>query len=102
MTSTQLLNDQRFLFRDIPTEDVTIAGEVYPCICLSARSNNDIQIGGLSDLPILEIGIERSKILTIPRTGSTLTFRSATYRVGEVIHDHPQSPIRILLESTAK
>jgi hypothetical protein len=102
MTITQLLNDQRFLFRDIPTEDVTIAGEVYPCICLSARSNNDIQIGGLSDLPILEIGIERSKILALPRTGSTLAFRSTTYRVGEVIHDHPQSPIRILLESTAK
>jgi hypothetical protein len=102
MTSTQLLNDQRFLFRDIPTEDVTIAGEVYPCICLSARSNNDIQIGGLSDLPIMEIGIERSKILALPRTGSTLTFRSTTYRVGEVIHDHPQSPIRILLESLAK
>jgi hypothetical protein len=102
MTSTQLLNDQRFLFRDIPTEDVTIAGEVYPCICLSARSNNDIQIGGLSDLPNLEIGIERSQIATLPRTGSTLTFRSITYRVGEVIHDHPQSPIRILLESLAK
>lgn len=102
MTSAQLLNDQRFLFRDIPTEDVTIAGKVYPCICLSARSNNEIQIGGLSDLPIMEIGIERSKIETLPRTGSTLTFRTITYRVGEVIHDHPQSPIRILLESNSK
>ena len=102
MNATQLLNDQRFLFQDLPTEDVTIAGVIYPCLCLSARSNNEIQIGGLSDLPILEIGIERSKIETLPRTGSTLTFRTITYRVGEVIHDHPQSPIRILLESTAK
>lgn len=102
MNATHLLNDQRFIFRDIPTEDVTISGTVYQCLCLSARSNNDIQIGGLSDLPILEIGIERSQIATLPRTGSTLTFRTITYRVGEVIHDHPQSPIRILLESLAK
>ncbi len=102
MTAQQLLNDQDWLFRDIPNETCSIADVTYPCICLGARSNNELQMGGFSNLPIFELGIARSKIETLPKTGSRLVFRSVEYRVGEVVHDHPQSPVRIVLESVSK
>lgn len=104
MTPQQLLNDQRWLFRDLPRETITINGEEFECLCFGARHSDEVQLGGFSATPQLEIVIERNAISAsqIPETGDSVTFRAITYRVGEVFHDHPQSPIRFFLENVAK
>ena len=104
MTPEQLLNDQRWLFSDLPKETIQINGEDYQCLCFGARSNNEVQLGGFSETPQIEVAIERSAILAsnIPATGDSVVFRTITYRVSEVFHDHPQSPVRFLLENVAK
>lgn len=102
MNQQQLINDQRFLFRDLPTEWITISDVERLCLCIGARDRKDLEIGGFQELPTLEIAMERGQFSELPEQGQRVTFRGKSFRVGEIIHDHPQSPIRFTLESPDK
>lgn len=98
MTREQLLNDQKHLFRDLPTEQIVIGTQNIPCLVLGAREGNRWEDGGLMDQPSLTVAIERNNLVTMPRAGQQAMFREISYSVASVIDDHDTSPIRIELD----
>lgn len=101
MTREQLLGDQRYIFQDLPTEQIVIGVQNIACIVLGAREGNRWEDGGLLDTPGLTVAIQRQNLGTMPRAGEQAMFREISYSIASVSDDHDTSPIRIELEGVA-
>ena len=100
MKSGQILRHQQTLFRSLPKEIVIIRDTDYDCICMGARKYDEWQEGGLMDMPEITLGLDRNQFESdLPSVGVLAKFRGKNYRIKSVFVDHPQSPLRIDLES---
>jgi len=95
LTTAQLLSDQALAYTDFPTETITIDGVDYQCLLLENRQGSQWDIGGEVPQKSLQVSIERSGISTMPTEGLAVTFRSTSYRVGEVDQSDASSSVII-------
>ena len=101
MTAEQLLEDQKQVFRDFPTEKITVSGVEYDCLVLSfveSRSLDD-QGGGFIEQPHLVVAAERSQFegSDLPIKGAQATFRGVNYRVFDVDEGDTAASVRLSL-----
>jgi len=94
MTSKHLLNDQRWIFRDLPTETIAIGNQTLPCLVPDDQMANDWIAGGMEAQPRASVILERSTTF-VPDEGSTASYRNQQWRVAGTKRDHINSPIRI-------
>lgn len=97
MTKQQLLNDQRWIFRDLPTETITIGNQTLQCLVPDDQMANDWISGGNEDQPRASVILERSATY-VPKQGELASYREQLWRISGVKRDHVNSPIRIDLE----
>lgn len=97
MTAAQLLADQAFLFGDFPTEEITIGGTAYPCLCPRSENANEWETGGLDNQARCTVLINRNALATAPEQGGIAYFRGTGWRIGVVRRDFPQSPLMLEL-----
>ena len=97
MTREHLLRDQRWLFKDLPAETITIGNQTLPCLVPDDTESNEWIQGGREDQPRASVILERSTTF-IPKRGDTASYREQAWRVMDVKRDHVTSPIRIDLE----
>ena len=96
-----MLADQSQVYRDFPTEDITIAGTVYQCQVLQNMDAAYLVDGGTVDAPDISVAIDRTILTTAPATGIQVTFRNALRRIEKVDSDDLQAPIVITLKGVA-
>jgi len=99
MTAQQLLNDQRHLFRDLPTEPLTVGALTVPCLVVDDRESSDWMNGGLDEKPRATVIVERSTMPEPPKRGALANYRGISWRIAEVIRNHANTPLRLNLES---
>lgn len=97
MTPAQLLKDQSYIFKDLPTETLTIGNQTLPCLIPDDTESNNWIEGGNEDTPRASVILERSTTF-VPRRGDTASYRGQGWRVANVKRDHSNSPIRVDLE----
>lgn len=97
LSESQLKSDQAVVFSDFPTETATISGTSYSVLVLDNQLGSDWSMGGETITRSIRIAIERSKVSTIPSEGDAATFRSVSYRVGNVESDDLSASITIEL-----
>lgn len=99
MTREQLLKDQSYIFKDFPTETVTIGNQTIPCLVPDDMESNEWITGGLENQPRASVILDRSTTF-IPQKGQPASYREQEWRIANVKRDHINSPIRIDLEKT--
>ncbi len=97
MTSKHLQRDQRFLFKDLPVETITIGNQTIPCLVPDDTESNDWVQGGNEDQPRASVIVERTTAF-VPERGQHASYREQQWRISTVKRDHANSPIRIDLE----
>ena len=100
LTNAQLLADQKKVFSDFPTEEITIDGTTYGCLVMEQRRGNEFDMGGLVNSINLRVAIERSAINgAIPNQGDIATYSSQSVRIGLVEIDDANSSVILTLEN---
>lgn len=97
MTAEHLRRDQRFIFRDLPAETLTVGNQTVPCLIPDDLESNDWINGGTEDQPRASVIVERSTLF-VPQRGQTASYRGQGWRVANVKRDHINSPMRVDLE----
>jgi len=95
LTTAQIKRDGSWVFKDFPTETISIDSADYECLVLDQSKGNDWGEGGLMSEVVLRVAIERDKIGTIPTQGTLATIGTSTYRIGRVEQDDEAAPITI-------
>jgi len=99
LTNAQLLSDQAIVFSDFPTEQVTISGTTYNALNMGYTNGSVYDEGGKVPVVNLRLALNRNDVTAIPTRGTTATYSSQSFRIGEVQQDDNNSPIIITLEN---
>ena len=97
MTKEHLLRDQRWIFKDLPAERITVGNQTIPCLVPDDTESNEWIQGGTEDQPRASVVVERSTTF-VPHRGEHASYREQQWRIANVKRDHINSPIRIDLE----
>lgn len=97
MTSKHLQRDQRFLFKDLPAETITVGNQTVPCLIPDDVESNDWIQGGNEDQPRASVIVERTTLFVAHR-GEHASYREQQWRIANIKRDHINSPIRYDLE----
>lgn len=95
MTAAQLLADQQVVFRDFPTEHITLGATAYEALVLDSREGNDYGLGGKSNEDFHRLALERSAVGAMPVEGDLATFRAKVYKIVRVERDDAAASVTI-------
>ena len=99
MTSDHLRRDQSFLFKDFPTETISVGSQTVACLVPDDNEASDWVQGGEENQPRASVIVERSTLF-VAKEGDTASYRGILWRIAGVKRDHANSPMRIDLIKT--
>lgn len=99
MTSEHLRRDQSNLFKDFPTETISVGSMTVPCLVPDDNEASDWVQGGEENQPRASVIIDRSTLF-VAKEGDLASYRGQAWRIAGVKRDFKDSPLRIDLIKT--